>query len=116
MAPFAAWLWARCADQRGLDEKLIAADGTDNKSKLGANAILAVSLAAAHAAARDRKLPLYRHLGGAAQPVMPVPMMNIINGGAHADNSVDIQEFMILPSARLPLARRCATAPRYSMP
>ena len=84
-------------DQRGLDAKLIAADGTDNKSKLGANAILAVSLAAAHAAARDRKLPLYAHLGGAAQPLMPVPMMNIINGGAHADNSVDIQEFMILP-------------------
>ena len=84
-------------DQRGLDAKLIAADGTDNKSKLGANAILAVSLAAAHAAARDRRVPLYVHLGGAAQPVMPVPMMNIINGGAHADNSVDIQEFMILP-------------------
>jgi enolase len=84
-------------DQHGLDGKLIAADGTDNKSKLGANAILAVSLAAAHAAARDRKLPLYAHLGGGAQPVMPVPMMNIINGGAHADNSVDIQEFMILP-------------------
>jgi enolase len=84
-------------DQSGLDGKLIAADGTDNKSKLGANAILAVSLAAAHAAARDRKLPLYAHLGGGAQPVMPVPMMNIINGGAHADNSVDIQEFMILP-------------------
>jgi enolase len=84
-------------DQRTLDGKLIAADGTDNKSKLGANAILAVSLAAAHAAARDRKLPLYRHLGAPAEPVMPVPMMNIINGGAHADNSVDIQEFMILP-------------------
>ncbi len=84
-------------DQRGLDGKLIAADGTENKSKLGANAILAVSLAAAHAAARDRKLPLYAHLGGGAQPLMPVPMMNIINGGAHADNSVDIQEFMILP-------------------
>ena len=84
-------------DQRGLDEKLIAADGTDNKSKLGANAILAVSLAAAHAAARDRKMPLYRHLARGTKPIMPVPMMNIINGGAHADNSVDIQEFMILP-------------------
>jgi enolase len=84
-------------DQHGLDGKLIAADGTENKSKLGANAILAVSLAAAHAAARDRRLPLYAHLGGTAQPLMPVPMMNIINGGAHADNSVDIQEFMILP-------------------
>src|SRR6202158_3346761 len=84
-------------DQRGLDQKLIAADGTDNKSKLGANAILAVSLAAAHAAASDRALPLYRHLGGDGDLTMPVPMMNIINGGAHADNSVDIQEFMILP-------------------
>jgi enolase len=84
-------------DQQGLDAKLIAADGTENKSKLGANAILAVSLAAAHAAARDRKMPLYAHLAGTAQPLMPVPMMNIINGGAHADNSVDIQEFMILP-------------------
>src|SRR6201996_7315799 len=86
------------ADQGGLDAKMIAADGTDNKSKLGANAILAVSLAAAHAAARERKVPLYRHLGGGtADFVMPAPMMNIINGGAHADNSVDIQEFMILP-------------------
>src|SRR5271169_1627908 len=84
-------------DQRGLDQKLIAADGTDNKSKLGANALLAVSLAAAHAAARARNLPLYRHLGGDRDMIMPVPMMNIINGGAHADNSVDIQEFMILP-------------------
>ncbi|MGP8229379.1 MAG: phosphopyruvate hydratase [Steroidobacteraceae bacterium] len=84
-------------DQRGLDQKLIAADGTDNKSKLGDNAILAVSLAAAHAAARDRSLPLYRHLGGEGDMTMPLPQMNIINGGAHADNSIDIQEFMILP-------------------
>jgi len=84
-------------DQRGLDQKLIAADGTGNKSKLGANALLAVSLAAAHAAAGDRKLPLYRHLGGDGDMTMPLPMMNIINGGAHADNSIDIQEFMILP-------------------
>ncbi len=84
-------------DQRALDAKLTAADGTDNKSKLGANAILAVSLAAAHAAAQDRKLPLYRHLGGPGELILPVPQMNIINGGAHADNSVDIQEFMILP-------------------
>jgi enolase len=84
-------------DQAGLDAKMIAADGTDNKSKLGANALLAVSLATAHAAARDRKLPLYRHLGGPGHLTLPVPMMNIINGGAHADNSVDIQEFMILP-------------------
>jgi enolase len=84
-------------DQAGLDAKMLAADGTDTKGKLGANAILAVSLAAAHAAANDRKQPLYRHLGGGGDLVMPVPMMNIINGGAHADNSVDIQEFMILP-------------------
>ena len=84
-------------DQAGLDARMIAADGTDTKSKLGANAILAVSLAAAHAAAKDKKMPLYRHLGGDGDLVMPVPMMNIINGGAHADNSVDIQEFMILP-------------------
>jgi enolase len=88
-------------DQSDLDAKLIAADGTENKSHLGANALLCASLAAAHAAARERKLPLYRHLqglGGAPGALtMPVPMMNIINGGAHADNSVDIQEFMILP-------------------
>ena len=84
-------------DQSGLDARMIAADGTQSKSKLGANAILAVSLAAAHAAARDKKMPLYRHLSGPGDLTLPVPMMNIINGGAHADNSVDIQEFMILP-------------------
>jgi enolase len=84
-------------DQHGLDTRMLAADGTDFKSKLGANAILAVSLGAAHAAARDNGLPLYRHLGGAGDVTLPVPMMNIINGGAHADNSVDIQEFMIIP-------------------
>ena len=84
-------------DQAGLDAKMLAADGTETKSNLGANALLAVSLAAAHAAAKEMKIPLYRHLGGAGDLVMPLPMMNIINGGAHADNSVDIQEFMILP-------------------
>ena len=84
-------------DQGDLDAKMLAADGTETKSRFGANAILAASLASAHAAARDRKLPLYRHLGGPGDLHMPVPMMNIINGGAHADNSVDIQEFMILP-------------------
>jgi enolase len=84
-------------DQAGLDGKMLAADGTENKSNLGANAILAVSLAAAHAAAAEKKVPLYRHLGGGGGLTLPVPMMNIINGGAHADNSVDIQEFMILP-------------------
>jgi len=85
------------ADQQLLDEGLIALDGTSNKSRLGANAILAVSLANAHAAAADRGLSLFRHLRSLDSYVMPVPMMNIINGGAHADNSVDIQEFMIIP-------------------
>ena len=85
-------------DQAGIDRRMLELDGTDNKSRLGANAILAVSLAAAQAAARCQKLPLYRYLGGDDAVVMPVPMMNIINGGAHADNSLDIQEFMILPA------------------
>ena len=84
-------------DQVGLDRRMIELDGTDTKSRLGANALLAVSLAAAHAAARVKGEGLYRYLGGAGPKVMPVPMMNIINGGAHADNSVDIQEFMVLP-------------------
>ncbi len=84
-------------DQAALDTRMLELDGTENKSHLGANAILAVSLAAAHAVANDRKLPLFRHLTGAEDFDLPVPMMNIINGGAHADNSVDIQEFMILP-------------------
>jgi enolase len=84
-------------DQAGIDHAMIASDGTPNKSKLGANAILAVSMAAAHAAANDQGVPLYQYLGGSGPYTMPVPMMNIINGGAHADNSVDMQEFMILP-------------------
>jgi enolase len=84
-------------DQEGLDGRMLELDGTDTKSHLGANAILAVSLAAAHAAANDRKLPLFRHLASAEDFALPVPMMNIINGGVHADNSVDIQEFLILP-------------------
>ena len=86
-----------CDDQRGLDQAMIGLDGTDNKSKLGANALLAVSLANAQAAALSAGQPLYRYLGGEAANLLPVPMMNIINGGAHADNSVDMQEFMILP-------------------
>ncbi len=93
----AAILGADAQDQAALDAKMIALDGTDGKSKLGANALLAVSLAAAHAAATDQGLPLYRHLARSGDLTLPVPMMNIINGGAHADNSVDIQEFMILP-------------------
>ena len=83
--------------QRALDEKLIALDGTPNKAKLGANALLAVSLANAHAFAQSQNLPLWRHIAGAKTPVLPLPMMNIINGGAHADNNVDMQEFMVLP-------------------
>jgi len=84
------------ADQRALDQKMIELDGTPNKSRLGANAILAVSMAAARAAASFFALPLYRYLGGPAN-TLPVPMMNILNGGAHADNNVDFQEFMVMP-------------------
>ena len=85
-------------DQSGIDRRMLELDGTDSKSRLGANALLAVSLATARAAAASQKLPLYRYLGGDDAVVMPVPMMNIINGGAHADNSLDIQEFMIVPA------------------
>ena len=85
-------------DQRRLDTLLIQLDGTPNKSRLGANAILGVSLAAAKAAAISAGLPLYKYVGGVSARVLPVPMMNIINGGAHADNPIDIQEFMILPT------------------
>jgi len=84
-------------DQAGLDRTMLDIDGTDNKSRLGANAILGVSMAAARAAAEACEIPLYRHLGGINARVLPVPMMNIINGGAHAANNLDIQEFMILP-------------------
>ncbi|MGK2936469.1 MAG: phosphopyruvate hydratase [Solirubrobacteraceae bacterium] len=85
------------ADQTGLDKKLIALDGTPNKSRLGANAILGVSLAAAHAQAAEERLPLWKYLGGESAYLLPVPMMNVLNGGAHADNKVDFQEFMIIP-------------------
>jgi enolase len=84
-------------DQEGLDRALIDLDGTPNKSRLGANAILGVSLAAAHAAAAEEGQPLWRYLGGDAAHLLPVPMMNVLNGGAHADNSVDFQEFMVVP-------------------
>ncbi|MGX4644841.1 MULTISPECIES: phosphopyruvate hydratase [Holzapfeliella] len=84
-------------DQRGIDKTMIELDGTETKSKLGANAILGVSLAAAHAAADELGLPLYEYLGGPNSYVMPTPMMNVINGGEHADNNVDFQEFMIMP-------------------
>jgi enolase 1/2/3 len=84
-------------DQRGLDAALVDLDGTPNKSRVGANALLGVSLAVAHAAAEEVGLPLYRYVGGTSAHVLPVPMMNVLNGGAHADNNVDMQEFMIVP-------------------
>ena len=99
-----ALLGMEACDQAGIDRAMLELDGTDNKSRLGANAILAVSMAVAHAAAADEGLPLYRYLGGDGPFDMPVPMMNIINGGAHADNSVDMQEFMILPVGAASLA------------
>src|SRR5437773_6824219 len=97
-AEIAAALHGKDATQQSeLDAAMIALDGTPNKGRLGANAILAVSMAAARAAAASQHAPLYRYLGGVAARVLPVPMMNILNGGAHADNSVDLQEFMIAP-------------------
>jgi enolase len=86
-------------DQRGLDARMVELDGTENKGRLGANAILAVSIAAARASAYSLDIPLYRYLGGAGANILPVPMMNILNGGAHADNNVDFQEFMVMPVA-----------------
>ena len=85
-------------DQAGLDRAMIELDGTPNKGRLGANAILGVSLAAAKAAAAEKNVPLYRYLGGEGAGTLPVPMMNVINGGAHADNSIDLQEFMVVPA------------------
>ena len=85
------------ADQKSLDHKLIAFDGTENKSRLGANAMLGVSLAVARATADDRQMPLYRSIGGDKAVTLPVPMMNVMNGGVHADNNIDLQEFMIMP-------------------
>ena len=98
-------------DQSALDRRLVDLDGTENKGRLGANALLAVSLANAHAVAASRRLPLWKHLGGDRAPVLPVPMMNIINGGAHADNNVDFQEFMVLPvgASSFSEALRCGT-------
>ena len=84
-------------DQRGLDARMIELDGTENKGRLGANAILAVSMASARASALSLDIPLYRYLGGAGANTLPTPMMNILNGGAHADNNVDFQEFMVMP-------------------
>ena len=92
-----ALLGAEASDQPYIDRTMIALDGTDNKSRLGANAILAVSMAVARAAAEEACLPLYRYFGGMGAVQMPVPMMNVINGGAHANNNLDLQEFMIIP-------------------
>jgi enolase len=96
-------------NQRLLDATMISLDGTPNKSRLGANAILAVSMAAARASASSLKVPLYRYLGGVNASVLPTPMMNILNGGAHADNNVDFQEFMVMPvgAERFSDALRC---------
>jgi enolase len=104
-------------DQIAVDAEMMDADGTPNKSKLGANAILSVSMAVARAAAQDCGLPLYRYLGGPMARVLPVPMMNILNGGAHASNNVDAQEFMVVPIgaetfAEPPDRRRCSTRSR----
>lgn len=85
------------ADQTGIDQMMIQIDGTDNKGKLGANALLAVSMAVAKAAAEEAGLPLYRYIGGTNAKTLPIPMMNILNGGAHADNKIDFQEFMVMP-------------------
>jgi enolase len=93
----AALIGADASDQQSIDDIMLKADGTANKSKLGANAILGASLANAHAVANERGLPLYKSVGGDAACVLPVPMMNVLNGGAHADNNVDLQEFMVMP-------------------
>ena len=93
-----ALLGLESTDQAYIDRKMIALDGTDNKGRLGANAILAVSMAVARASADELGLPLYRYLGGIGAVQMPVPMMNVINGGAHANNTLDLQEFMIIPA------------------
>ena len=93
----AAVIGMEATDQKAVDEKMIAVDGTPNKGRCGANAILGISMAVAKAAAVSAKLPLYRYLGGLQAHVLPVPMMNILNGGKHADNPIDIQEFMIMP-------------------
>ena len=93
----AALFGAEAYDQRGVDLALVDLDGTSDKSRLGANAIVATSLAVARAAATDARAPLYRYIGGIDAHVMPVPMMNVLNGGAHSDNNVDFQEFMIVP-------------------
>ena len=102
--------------QVAIDATMLKLDGTPNKGKLGANAILGVSMAVAHAAAKTAGMPLYRYVGGTNATVLPVPLMNVLNGGKHADSTVDFQEFMIVPVARKPSAKACAWVPRYSIP
>ena len=102
-------------DQGLIDQIMIDLDGTDNKSNLGANALLGVSLASAKAAAVFCNQPLYRYLGGAAATLLPAPMMNIVNGGEHADNSVDVQEFMVMPLGFETLATLCDVAVKFSI-
>ena len=111
---FDAVVGLEAEDQIQIDRAMIDLDGTPNKARLGANAILGVSLAVAKAAAEAAALPLYRYVGGAGAHVLPVPMMNILNGGAHADNPIDFQEFMIMPVARRRSARACAGARKSS--
>ena len=112
-----ALVGARATEQGAIDRTLIDLDGTPNKSRLGANAILGVSLAVARAAAAEAGEPLYRFLGGADATVLPVPMMNVLNGGAHADNKVDFQEFMVVPAGAAELlGGDCGRAPRSFTP
>ncbi len=110
----AALVGARATEQGAIDRTLCDLDGTPNKSRLGANAILGVSLAVARAAAAEASEPLYLFLGGSDATTLPVPMMNVLNGGAHADNKVDFQEFMIVPAGARASRRRCAWGPRSS--
>lgn len=101
-----AVLFESALEQRHIDRLLLEADGTENKGKLGANAILGVSMAVARAAANGLRMPLYRYLGGIHASALPIPMMNILNGGKHADNTVDLQEFMIMPYGACCFAER----------
>ena len=97
-----------------IDRLLLELDGTPNKSRLGANALLGISLAVAKAAALEAGVPLFRYLGGDAAQVLPVPLMNVVNGGAHAQNSLDLQEFMVVPAGASSFAEASGSAPRPS--
>ena len=110
----AALVGARATEQGAIDRTLCDLDGTPTKSRLGANAILGVSLAVARAAAMEAGEPLYLFLGGSEAATLPVPMMNVLNGGAHADNKVDFQEFMVVPAGAETSPMRCGWAPRCS--